>query len=69
MRAAQPGINQVNVNELVILIPDTSIIEKFESQITSSLDMIFANVLQNRKLAELRDWLLSMLMIGQVRVK
>lgn len=68
MRAAQPGINQVNVNELVILIPDTSIIEKFESQITSSIDMIFANVLQNRKLAELRDWLLPMLMNEQVRV-
>lgn len=68
MRAAQPGINQVNVNELVILIPDTSVIEKFESQITSSIDKIFANAVQNRKLAEIRDWLLPMLMNGQVQV-
>ena len=69
MRAAQPGINQVNVNELVILIPDTSVIEKFESQITSSIDKIFANAVQNRKLAEIRDWLLPMLMNGQVQVR
>ena len=68
MRAAQPGINQVNVNELVILIPDSSIIEKFESQITSSIDKIFANAVQNKKLAELRDWLLPMLMNGQLKI-
>jgi type I restriction enzyme S subunit len=68
MRAAQPGINQVNVNELIILIPENNIVTKFEKIISNSIDKIFANSKQNQKLSELRDWLLPMLMNGQVTV-
>ncbi|GAB5538324.1 MAG: hypothetical protein Salg2KO_04270 [Salibacteraceae bacterium] len=69
MRAAQPGINQVNVKSLPILIPSKKVNESFDLTIGSSVDKIFHNSKENQKLAELRDWLLPMLMNGQVRVK
>jgi len=68
MRAAQPGINQENVKDLIILLPDIETVQNFEKLISSSIDKIFFNALENQKLAELRDWLLPMLMNGQVSV-
>lgn len=69
MKAAQPGINQSNVKSLPILIPNNNIINKFENLITPSIDTIFENAKQNRKLTVIRDFLLPMLMNGQVKVK
>ena len=68
MRAAQPGINQENVKDLIILLPDIETVQNFEKLISSSIDKIFFNALENQKLADLRDWLLPMLMNGQVSV-
>lgn len=69
MRAAQPGINQVNVNDLPILIPEPRLIAEFEFLIGASVDLIFENAKQNKRLSELRDWLLPMLMNGQIKIK
>jgi type I restriction enzyme S subunit len=69
MRAAQPGINQQDVFRLPILIPDKSIVIRFESHIANSIDKIFINAKQNRELAKQRDFLLPMLMNGQITFK
>lgn len=69
MKAAQPGINQSNVKSLPILIPNNDIINKFENLINPSIDSIFENAKQNRQLSLIRDFLLPMLMNGQVRVR
>jgi type I restriction enzyme S subunit len=69
MKAAQPGINQANVKILPILIPNIDVIRKFDMLINPSIDTIFKNANQNRKLSLNRDFLLPMLMNGQVRVK
>ena len=43
------------------------IINKFNSQLYFK-EIISHNIIENQKLAELRDWLLPMLMNGQVKV-
>ncbi len=52
-----------------IVLPNTEIAQKYEGIIKSYYSMIKANIFQNQTLAELRDWLLPMLMNGQVMVK
>lgn len=51
------------------VIPSISIQQKFEDVITSIDQKINANLKQNKQLASLRDWLLPMLMNGQVGFK
>lgn len=66
------NINNLNnslVNGFQIVIPNKNQIEKF-NKIVSSIYKEIANIQeQNQKLAKLRDWLLPMLMNGQVKVK
>ncbi|WP_286388724.1 restriction endonuclease subunit S [Myroides marinus] len=50
------------------VIPSIDIQEKFEDFVFSIDSKIQANLKQNQELAELRDWLLPMLMNGQVSV-
>ena len=50
-------------------VPPISIIKEFSVIVTSSFDKILTSKKENQKLAELRDWLLPMLMNGQVTVK
>jgi len=69
MKAAQPGINQKDVEQIPILIPDKNLIENFENTISLSIDKIFTNSKLNKILSDLIDWLLPGLMIGQVKVK
>ena len=52
-----------------IIIPDLNTASKFEEKAKLWYNLILANIKQNKKLAELRDWLLPMLMNGQVTVK
>jgi len=68
MTSAQPGINQRNVNDLPILIPDKELIVNFENIITSSIDMIFENSKENKVLSDLKNWLLPMVMNGQIKI-
>ncbi|MCB9236227.1 MAG: restriction endonuclease subunit S, partial [Bacteroidia bacterium] len=50
-------------------IPPKSLLERFERIVHPYFEIETNNSLQNQKLAELRDWLLPMLMNGQVTVK
>lgn len=51
-----------------ISIPESNIIVNFDSITESLYDKILNNKLENQRLSTLRDWLLPMLMNGQVQV-
>jgi len=68
MKAAQPGINQEDVDQIPIIIPDKNLIIDFENIISSSIDMIFANSKLNKILSELMNWLLPLQINEQVKV-
>lgn len=51
-----------------LAIPEDSILERFEEVTKSFFDIATINTKQNQQLVRLRDWLLPMLMNGQVTV-
>jgi type I restriction enzyme S subunit len=51
------------------IVPPMDLQEKFQSFSTNIEDKIQSNHKQNQELASLRDWLLPMLMNGQVTIK
>ena len=57
------------LKDSLIIVPDISSATQFEKKSTSFYKMIKENIFQNQQLAALRDWLLPMLMNGQVRVE
>jgi type I restriction enzyme, S subunit len=52
-----------------IVIPDYEVSNQFEDKVKSFHDKIKHNIFETKKLEELKDWLLPMLMNGQVTVK
>jgi type I restriction enzyme S subunit len=68
--AQQPHINKEIVDESFMLIPSeaSGILKLYNEQVGNLYDLIISNAFQNQKLSELRDWLLPMLMNGQVKV-
>ena len=66
------NINNLNgsiVKGFKIVIPPVDLVEKFNNEVLSIYEMIGNNHKQNQQLSELRDWLLPMLMNGQITVK
>jgi type I restriction enzyme S subunit len=66
--AAQPNISNEQINNIQLLVPDKKIIESYNEMFQPYYKKILNNQLENQKLTELRDWLLPMLMNGQVKV-
>ena len=66
--AQQPHINKKFVDESLIVIPPKEIIDKYYAAVNSIFEKINITAMENKKLVELRDWLLPMLMNGQVKV-
>ncbi|MCG8206170.1 restriction endonuclease subunit S [Tenacibaculum finnmarkense] len=66
--SARDNLSQDKIKELNIIIPNEALISAFHNNINSNFDEILLNLKQNQKLSELRDWLLPMLMNGQVSV-
>ena len=66
--AQQPHINKGIVDESLMIVPEETILENYYSFIDSMYEKIINNSFQNKELTELRDWLLPMLMNGQVTV-
>lgn len=65
------GRKRVDAKALEIFslaIPEESVLTKFEEITRSFFQISTINTKENQQLAELRDWLLPMLMNGQVRV-
>jgi type I restriction enzyme S subunit len=63
------GIRQDVLRTIKVVIPKFGLQEKFDSVVMPQLKKIKEIEKENQKLSELRDWLLPMLMNGQVRVK
>jgi type I restriction enzyme S subunit len=66
--AAQPNISNEQINTIQLLIPVKKLINTYNETFHSHYKKILNNQLENKKLTELRDWLLPMLMNGQVKV-
>jgi type I restriction enzyme, S subunit len=67
--AAYPAVNPDVVCELKLPIPREEILRAFHYLVAPLFDHRESNNQQNQHLTTLRDWLLPMLMNGQVRVK
>ena len=66
---AQPNISNEQINSIKLILPTDVLINKFNNNMKQYYDKILNNLKENQKLADLRDWLLPMLMNGQVTVK
>ncbi|MDY7396292.1 restriction endonuclease subunit S [Aureibaculum sp. 2210JD6-5] len=66
--SAQPHVYPKDLSILKISIPNNKLFTTYGEKIIPSNELIANNLRQNQKLTELRDWLLPMLMNGQVTV-
>lgn len=66
--AQQPHINKGVLDESLLVVPDESTLEAYTSLAAPLFLQIKNYHQQNRELTQLRDWLLPMLMNGQVMV-
>lgn len=66
--SARDNLSQDKIKNLDVIIPDSETLKKYSKQVATSFEKIKNNLQQNQELASLRDWLLPMLMNGQVRV-
>ena len=66
--AQQPHINKGTVDESLMIEPSQPILDRYYKKANPIYKQIINNSFQNQELASLRDWLLPMLMNGQVRV-
>ena len=65
----QKSITNEGIEKIKILIPSQDLLNIFDSKVSNFYQKIYINNQQNQTLANLRDWLLPMLMNGQVKVK
>lgn len=66
--AQQPHINKEIVDSSPFVVPDQEVLKLFYERVEPIIQRIINNALENQELASLRDWLLPMLMNGQVTV-
>jgi type I restriction enzyme S subunit len=66
--AAYPAVNPEAVAAMQMAIPPIHLIEAFHQATSASFNLVEKNERQNQELTQLRDWLLPMLMNGQVTV-
>ena len=65
------NINNLTNSDILdckIILPNNDILDKFENMVEKNIKLISNNYIQNQELTQLRDWLLPMLMNGQVKV-
>lgn len=65
-KAAQPGLNQIELKSVEVNICDEKEIINFENSVKPIMEKISSNTLENKKLVELRDTLLPKLMNGEI---
>ena len=63
----QLKINQENLKRVKVCVPDENTLKKFASFAIPVRKQLINAIEENQKLTELRDWLLPMLMNGQVK--
>lgn len=65
----QMKINQDNLKNYHIIVPPNNLINRYSRFANSTRKSLINNIEQNQQLSSLRDWLLPMLMNGQVTVR
>lgn len=66
--AQQPHINKGVIDETLAVIPNDEILEEYYKIAESIFDGIIIRAFETQQLTQIRDWLLPMLMNGQVTV-
>jgi len=66
--STQEAINNDSMEQIKLIIPDDNTLNQYHQITKSILKKMYTNSIENQKLEELKDWLLPMLMNGQVRV-
>ena len=61
-------MNKGDFSSIKTVKPSKELLFSFSNKLEATINKILINQEQNQKLAELRDWLLPMLMNGQVKV-
>jgi len=64
-----PNVNQDTLKRMLVIEPNENVIISFNEFINPIFNKMNAIIQENQQLTELRDWLLPMLMNGQVTVK
>ncbi len=67
--SARDNISQDMVKDIDIIVPMNDIIMKYNMQVNRNTQKIIECLKQNQELTTLRDWLLPMLMNGQVTIQ
>lgn len=63
------SITKNDLYSLKLAYPPKELLEKYDSIVSKYNEMIFIRNMENQKLEELRDWLLPMLMNGQISIR
>ena len=63
------SITKDDLYSLLLAYPPKSLLTKYENIVSHYNKLILAKSLENKRLIELRDWLLPMLMNGQITIK
>lgn len=63
------SITKNDLYSLKLAYPPKELLEKYDSIVSKYNEMIFIRSMENQKLEELRDWLLPMLMNGQISIR
>lgn len=63
------NLNATLVNGIKVVIPSKDVIDSFNQEVSTLFEKVANNHKENLVLAALRDWLLPMLMNGQVKIK
>ena len=67
-KAAIPGINRQDIENILIYSPENEIVKRFGDSILPLIRQILFNCKESRRLAQLRDTLLPRLMSGELKV-
>jgi type I restriction enzyme S subunit len=67
--ATQQAINDDDLKGFDILVPPSDLLEKFTKTVATHYNLISKSKFESLQLAALRDFLLPLLMNGQVRVE
>ncbi|AZB10374.1 restriction endonuclease subunit S [Chryseobacterium sp. G0162] len=67
--SARDNLSQDKIRELNIIVPNNFVLNQHSKMTIKYFDKIRNNLQQNQQLSSLRDWLLPMLMNGQVKVE
>ncbi|SET24101.1 restriction endonuclease subunit S [Thorsellia anophelis] len=66
--SARDNLSQEKINSIDVICPNKNIISEFNNLCQNLMISILINMKQNKKLNQTRDWLLPMLMNGQVKI-